>query len=251
MSLVLVARAEQFHKLDPQTPAAQSVGVLISGSARDSSRVSSLGRNGVRLIPRPFFVGAYFECPMGASEKKRIPPHRLLIEPLVAATDEILVFQNPKYPIEVPMPPHNDLKRGRYQLDQIQTVVRGWERFWNAGAWRRGAITLRLERGSIDWKDLFLWTEYGGIWSSRHQIKKGTPTSAITYCDKNAVNSTVVVSLTASNGIQLLDIWSDASACMELHEQAQATCRNFVREVDTGKFPREIVYNVPTYRDLI
>ena len=104
------------------------------------------------------------------------------------------------------LPPHNDLKRGRYHLDQTQEVVRGWERFWNAGAWRRGAITLRLQRASINWEDLFLLTEYGGIWSSRHQIKKGTPTAAITYCDKNAVDSTVVVCLSASNGIQWLDI---------------------------------------------
>jgi hypothetical protein len=108
-----------------------------------------------------------------------------------------------------------------------------------------------LERALINWEDLFLWTEYGGIWSSRHQIKKGTPTSAITCCDKNAVDSTVVVCLSASNRIQWLDIWADASSGMELHEQAQATCRNFVREVETGKFPREIVYNMLTYRDLI
>ena len=98
---------------------------------------------------------------------------------------------------------------------------------------------------------LFLWTEYGGIRSSRHQIKKGTPTAAITYCDKNAVDSTVVVCLSASNGIQWLDILADASACMELCEQAQATCSNFVREVETDKFPREIVDNVLTYRDFI
>ena len=38
---------------------------------------------------------------------------------------------------------------------------------------------------------------------------------------------------------------------MELCEQAQATCSNFVREVETDKFPREIVDNVLTYRDFI
>lgn len=148
------------------------------------------------------------------------------------------------------MPPHKELKRGRYQLDQTQELVRGWERFWNAGRWRRGAITFRLNCESINWNDLFLWMEYGGVWASRNQIKKGTPTSAISYCDSNAVNSTVVVSLSASNGIQWMDVWADASACVELNELAQATCRNFVREVEVGKFPREIVYNVPEYREI-
>ena len=202
------------------------------------------------MIPRPFIVNAYFECPISADEPLRIPPHRLIVEPLVAVSDEICVFQNPTYAIEVPMPPHKELKRGRYQLDQTQELVRGWERFWNAGRWRRGAITFRLNRESINWNDLFLWMEYGGVWASRNQIKKGTPTSAISYCDSNAVNSTVVLSLSASNGIQWMDVWADASACVELNELARATCRNFVREVEVGKFPREIVYNVPEYREI-
>ncbi len=203
------------------------------------------------MIARPFFVKAYFQCPFSADELHRIPPHRLIIEPLVAVSDEICVFQNPKYAIEVPMPPHKELKRGCYQLDQTRELVRGWERFWNAGSWRRGAITLRLNRHSINWEDLFLWTEYGGVWSSRNEIRKGTPTIAITYCDSNAVDSIVVVSLSASNGIQWMDIWADVSACVELDKLAQATCRNFVREVEMGKFQREIVYNVPAYRELV
>ncbi len=149
------------------------------------------------------------------------------------------------------MPPHRELKRGQYQLDQAQELVRGWEGFWNAGAWRRGAITLRINRESINWEDLFQWTEYGGVWSSRNQIKKGTPTTAISYCDTNANAEIIVVSLSASNGIQWMDIWADISQCVELDELAQATCRNFVREVEMGKYPREIVYNVPEYRELI
>jgi hypothetical protein len=208
-------------------------------------------RNGIEVIPRPFFVNAYFECPISADELLRIPPHRLIIEPLVAVSDEICVFQNPTYEIEVSMPPHKELNRGRYRLHKTQELVRGWERFWNAGSWRRGAITLRLNRESVNWEDLFIWTEYGGVWSSREQIKKGTPANAVSYCDANAVDSIVVVSLSASNGIQWMDIWAEVSACVELDELAQATCRNFVREVEMGKFPGEIVYNVPEYRKLV
>ncbi len=203
------------------------------------------------MNPRPFFVGAYFECPFSADEVKRIPPHRLIIEPLIAASEEVCVFQNPKYAIEVPLPPHKELRIGRYLLDKTQELVRGWERFWNAGSWRRGAITLRLNGESVKWEDLFFWTEYGGVWSSRYQLEKGTPRSAIAYCDTSAVNSTVVVSFSASNGIQWMDIWSDVSMCAKLNEIAQANCRNFVREVEIGKFPRELVYNVSAYRDLI
>lgn len=188
---------------------------------------------------------------MSADELQRIPPHRLIVEPLVAVAEEICVFQTAQYEIEVPMPPHAPPKRGRYQLDQTQELVRGYERFWNAGAWRRGAVTLRMRNEAIDWKALFHWVEYGGVWSSRHQIKKGTPSSAVTYCDKHAVGPVVVFSLSASNGIQRMDVWSDIESCHQLDALAQSTCRHFVRDVETGKFPRELVYNLPEYRDLI
>ncbi len=43
-----------------------------------------------------------------------------------------------------------------------------------------------------------------------------------------------------------MDIWADVSACVELDKLAQATCRNFVREVEMGKFQREIVLQCPS-----
>ena len=48
-----------------------------------------------------------------------------------------------------------------------------------------------------------------------------------------------------------MDIWADVTACVQLDQLAQSTCRNFVREAEVGKFSREIVYNIPDYRELI
>ncbi len=47
-----------------------------------------------------------------------------------------------------------------------------------------------------------------------------------------------------------MDVWAEASVRVELNELGQATCCNCVPEVEIGKFPREIVYNVPEYREI-
>lgn len=203
------------------------------------------------MLPRPFTLIAYYECPISADEPRRIPPHRLLIEPLVLAAQEIRVFQSPKYTIEVPMPPNTMLKKGQWQLDQTKELVRGFETFWNAGAWRRGAINLRVNRDAVQWVEILHWTEYGGVPSSRFQIKKSTPLSAVNYCDVNAVDSTVVFSFSASNGIQWVDVWADNSYIVQLNDLAQSTCRKFVRACEIGKYPSEIVYNEDDYRQRI
>lgn len=203
------------------------------------------------MFPRPFIVSLWFESTRSDYEALRIPPHRLVIEPLVAVAQEITVFQSPQYSIDVPIPPSTNEIKGRYVLDLKQELVRGWERFWNVGVWRRGAVVIRLEHGAANWAEVFNWTEYGGVWSSRNQIRKGTPSSAINYCDANAVGSSMTVSLSASNGIQWMDVWADSKICEALDGLAQANCRHFVREVEMGKFQREIVYDTASYRKLI
>jgi hypothetical protein len=199
-------------------------------------------------MSRPFFIKSYFECPSWPEVAERIPPHKLVIEPLVAAALEIRVYQKEGYEFEVPLPPHT-VQQSTRVLDLTAEIVRGWEKFWNSGMWRRGAVAVKCNSARIDWNELFIWTEYGGVWSSRHQIQKGTPSGAVTYCDKHAVGETVVFCLSASNGIQWIDVWSDPSQAQQLDQLAQSTCRHFVRSIEQGKYPREIIYNDGSYRN--
>lgn len=198
-------------------------------------------------MTRPFFVKAYFECPMGAGTGERIPPHKLVIEPLVSAAQEIRVYQKRGYEFEVPLPPHTKQK-STLVLDLSAELVLGYEKFWNSGWWKRGGVTIKCDSTQVDWENLFLWTEYGGVWSSCHQIQKGTPSGAVTYCDKHAVGQTAVFCLSASNGIQWLDVWSDPSQAQQLDRLARSKCRHFVRSIEQEKYPREIIYNEESYR---
>ena len=48
-----------------------------------------------------------------------------------------------------------------------------------------------------------------------------------------------------------MDIWADNNACIDLDRLAQSTCRKFVRQLQIGKHPQELVCDVPAYREMI
>jgi hypothetical protein len=199
-------------------------------------------------MSRPFFIKSYFECPFGTEIHSRIPAHPLIIESLVEASIEICVHQKRSCEFGVPIPPHKKF-RSHLILDQSVELVRGWEAFWNSGSWNRGGITLKLDYERVDWPMLFYWTEYGGVWSSAHQILKGTPSGAVSYSDKNATGDYAVACFSASNGIEWMDLWFDEKVAGRMDLLAQETCRHFVRFIEHGKFPREIIQDRPPYTE--
>jgi len=200
-------------------------------------------------MSRPFLIKPYFECLSGSEIHSRIPPHPLVVAPLIKASVEICVHQKRGLEIEVPIPPHRKVG-SHLLLDSSEELLRGWEAFWNSGWWKRGSITLKLDRGKVDWAELFSWTEYGGVWSSTHQIRKGTPAGAIAYCEKNARGDIAVVCFSASNGIEWLDLWFDEEVAEMMEDLAQRNCCHFVRFIEQGKFPREIIQDRSPYTEV-
>ncbi len=200
-------------------------------------------------MSRPFFIKPYFECPRDAEVHSRIPAHPLVIAPLIEASIEICVHQKRGYEIEVPIPPHKKF-RSHLVLDQSLELLRGWEAFWNSGREKRGGITIKLNHEQVDWPKLFSWTQYGGVWSSTYQILKGTPSGAVSYSNKNANGEFAVACFSASNGIELLDLWFDEEVADRMNLLARESCRHFVRFIEHGKFPREIIQDRPPYSEI-
>ena len=200
-------------------------------------------------MPRPFCIRPYFECVSGSEVHSRIPAHRLVIAPLIRASMEICVHQKRGLEIEVPIPPHKKVG-SHLVLDSSEELLRGWEAFWNSGSWQRGSITLKLDRGKVDWAELFSWAEYGGVWASTQQIRKGTPAGAVSYCEKNAGGDIAVASFSASNGVEWLDLWFDEEVAVEMDLLARESCRTFVRFIEQGKYSREIIRDRLPYMEV-
>ena len=198
------------------------------------------------MLPRPFILKLYPHCPFGDEAQMRLPPHGLVIEPLLRAASEVLVHLQRGHTFKADIPPHTK-RRSALVLANDANVVRDWPSFWNAGAWARGAISINVRVADVDWSALFSVTQYVGIWASRYQILKGSPVSALSYADKNARNGNAVFSLSASNGIEGLDVWAPLEVCEALHAQARDTCIHFVRWIEQGKFSNEVIYDRPPY----
>lgn len=198
------------------------------------------------MLPRPLLLKLYPHCPSGEEEGERLPPHQLVIEPLLRAASEVVVHQQRGHAITANTPPHSK-RRATLVLANVPNLVRDWPSFWNAGAGARGAISINVPITLVDWPALFSVTEYGGVWASRYQILKGTPAGAVSYADKTAREGSAVFSLSASNGIQWMDVWAPKERCETLNTLASESCIHFVRWIEQGKFPKEIIYDRPPY----
>lgn len=192
----------------------------------------------VRICPQSIDTG---------EEHLRLPAHALVLEPLVGAASEIRVHGYPAASDAPRLPPVVAVETTRDRIiDTTREIVRGYECFWNAGHWTRGAVSLRVLHDAVDWPAILTWTEYSGQ-SSRTSLRKAVPSAAIHYAERQARGPHSVVTLTASNGLSPLAIWAPPERCEELDALAQATCRRFVRWVEHGKYEREVIYDRPPY----
>lgn len=202
------------------------------------------------MEPRPFSLKIYPEYPREEDIDRRLPPHKLVIEPLLQHAIEIVVHQKATYAFDIPIPPHL-LRRKTIVLEPSSDIVAGWPSFWNSGWWKRGAISIKVPVNQVNWISLFAVSEYIGVWASRHQILKGTPSGTVKYADKNANGNDAVFSLSASNGIQWLDVWLPTNISATIEAQAKEQCGRFVCSSEQDKFHNEIVYDQAPYANSI
>ena len=125
------------------------------------------------MLQRPFILKLYPYCPLGEEVSERLPPHQLVIEPLLQAASEVVVHQPRGHAFSAEPPPHVK-RRSALVLTNDLNLVRDWPAFWNAGAWARGTISIHVRMALVDWPALFSVTEYVGVWASRYQILKGS-----------------------------------------------------------------------------
>ena len=212
----------------------------------DFDALATLKRNG------SFFVSVYPQCPRGADTATRLPPHRLVIEPLVAQTHEMRIYGwEGTITLCDEVLSLGNRKRGHIEVDLSREVVKGHERFWNTGFWKRGAIVLATTMADEGVGNVFHWCAGPDVWSSLYQIRKGTPLSAIRYAQSVAARGSIAFCFSASNGIEWMDVFADAVAIDRLFAIAQEKCRPFKRYVEHNPGQDEIIIDRPPYREMV
>lgn len=180
----------------------------------------------------------------------RIPAHKLFVEPLIQHAFEIVVFGDIANLVDVVVPPLI-LKDGLRRMDITQPVLRGYESFWNLRAFQRGAIGVGVKRFSVDWKEIFHWTQFLGVKASFNDLRKTYSIEAIRYLHENAIGDNVYIGFNESSGTRYAAIWATPENTKELMEIAQTFGRQLVNSDRYTNSEKEINYESTEYRAMI
>jgi hypothetical protein len=191
-------------------------------------------------------------CPVsliGNEESKRVPAHRLMVQPLVDAAVEIRIFSMPKESeIRKLIEPIVLDQQGSIKLDLNKEVVQGFEALWNATSWRRGAIAIRLKASELNWEALLKYCAGPHVWAATAERRKVIPDAAVRWCnDFTRAPGRVAACFSASNGIQGLELFAAPEKLFPLYRLAEKNCRTFKRQIESNGTPDEIIYDRPPY----
>ena len=195
-----------------------------------------------------FFVSVAPEEPdYGVDEA--IPAHHFVVRPLLQAAVAGRIYGATRdAKIAKLLAGASARRRGWLDLDLSQELLRGRERLWNAQSWQRGAIVLVCRGEALDLPQIFAYCEPPEVWSSKYQIAKGSPRSAIAFCERSAAGSQIAFLFSASNGIQWMDVFPAADRLAEIYDLARRHGRRFRRFVEHNPGARrELVVDRPPY----
>ncbi len=159
-----------------------------------------------------------------------LPAHSKVIRPLLSVATAAFVWPSSKqaHPVDYPdvilIP-----ERGRYRFDLSRDVLSGYEWFWNASAWCRGSIVLRVNKLPMNMAEIFMHCSGPAVFASRYQLAKGDSRSALRYCDACVFQGDFAFCFSASNGIECLSVFAPEPTLKELYLTSYDYCRPFKR----------------------
>lgn len=198
-----------------------------------------------------FFVDVYHRYTGFDEAEERLPPHGLVLEPLLARADEVRVYGLPDSgPIRENVTSLLTPRKAYAELALGDSPVRGHEIFWNAGAWERGSVALFCTIEPADLAAIFAFCSGPHVWASLHQLRKGSHTAAISHCQRvvREAPGRIAFLFSASNGLQHMDVFCHPSKLHAAYEVATTGCRPFKRFVERNPDRDEIIIDRPPYR---
>ncbi|MHB9130919.1 MAG: hypothetical protein ACYDBB_07485 [Armatimonadota bacterium] len=195
------------------------------------------------------FLEEYFTA---INSWQRVPPHRLVIEPLVAKATTMRIYGNLKEsPVRTQILSMGTPRRGYLEVDLSREVVKGFEAVWNLSGWERGSIVLGGDFDEQEFGDIVSWCGGPEYWSSLYQITKGTSAAAIRYAQSIATAGATAFSFSASNGIDFMDIFPPPTKVHYYYKIAKERCRLVTKWVEYPPDRKLISVDDPEYISLV
>lgn len=111
--------------------------------------------------------------------------------------------------------------KGKYKFDKGKECIKGHEFLWNANAWKRGSIVMIMNK-DFDFEGIFKHCARPGLLETPNS---GNSPSAIKKCKEEANKGNIGICFTASNGIELIAIYTDISHRDKLYQLAYEHCK--------------------------
>ena len=164
-------------------------------------------------------------------EKSILPAHELVIRPLLNKSigafvyngrkDDFFLYGKMNSPIKLDQIDILTKDMGKFKFDKTKECILGNEYLWNATTWKRGSIIFILQKGQIDFAELFRSTYRPSISATPNT---GNNASATKKCREEAEKGNISICLPASNGIEWMSIYAKGYLFEEILMQALTNC---------------------------
>jgi hypothetical protein len=112
--------------------------------------------------------------------------------------------------------------RGKFRFDLSKDCVKGHEYLWNATGWKRGSIVIVLKRDAVNFKALFKDCYRPGLSETPNS---GNTPAATKKCREESKMGNIGICLSASNGMEWMNIYAEKILTNKLFKQAEKYCK--------------------------
>jgi hypothetical protein len=172
---------------------------------------------------RPLFVNLTGEIRNHYEVESRLPAHSLVIKPLIEKSLFTYVYGLKKDDELVKL--NTDIliaDKGKYKFDISKECVIGHEKLWNLTGWKRGSIIIVIEKDKINFSEIFKNTYNPRLLNTPNS---GNTISAIKKCKEEAEKDNIAICLSASNGMEWLQIFAKGETFKAIVNEAKNYCK--------------------------
>jgi len=184
--------------------------------------------------PHGFTVQIHHEGVISAEEASSLPPHNLVLRPILDDAEFAIVIGAPADSRAVRearaiLTP----ERGRFRIALDREPIHRYERLWNAGSGQRGTIVIKSRITDERLATVFGFCGKAWQWDSKSE-REVFGMQSLRFAAGEVAPGCRVFMLSRSNGIQWLGVYSIPRESVRLFDIAQCRCKPFKREFEVS-----------------
>ena len=177
-------------------------------------------------LSKPLFVNLTGKIRNNYDVESEMPAHNLVLKPLLEKCSFSYAY-GLKEEDELVKLNSNILlfEKGKYKIDTSKECVIGHEKLWNVTGWKRGSIIIIIEKDKVDFSEILKNTYNPALLNTPNS---GNTISAIKKCKEEAEKDNIAICISASNGIEWMQIYAKGNTFAEILKKAKENCQKII-----------------------